>query len=189
MCRPISHEDYAERFVSEVHPYLVPLARQSRRLARTPADAEDLLQETLLHAYKSFHTFTEGTNLRAWLYRILHNLWVSSLRKSQRRPTEVLAETMADRVPMHREVQASAESEALDRVIDDRLREAFGSLPPGVQNVLHYLIVEGHTYAEVAALLGLPIGTVMSQASRGRQRVRGLLNSAGYARATDLSES
>lgn len=150
--------------------------RQSRRLTKSHADAEDLFQDALLHAYKGFHTFTEGTNLSAWLFRILHNRWASAYRRSQSRPTE-LSELMAGWGGDRSAAVASAESEALSRMTDSVLKEALGSLPPGVQEVLYYVNVYGYTYAETAAIMNIPQGTVMSRAARGRQKLRELMKS------------
>lgn len=165
------------RFVDQVGPYLAALQRQSRRLTGTPADAEDLLQDTLLHAYRSFHTFAEGTNLSAWLFQILHNRWVANLRRMSRRPREVSAELLDGTLDVQARsgINASAESEALARMTDQGLIEALRSLPPGVQQVLYYASVHGYTYAETAVIMNLPPGTVMSRAARGRHKLRELL--------------
>ncbi|OBG42420.1 hypothetical protein A5669_14430 [Mycolicibacterium fortuitum] len=172
---PAGDGDLAARFAFQVRPLLPPLMRQSRRLTKSHADAEDLFQDALLHAYKGFHTFTEGTNLSAWLFRILHNRWASAYRRSLSRPTELTDEFMAGWGGDRSAAVASAESEALSRLTDSVLKEAFGSLPPGVQEVLYYANVYGYTYAETAAIMKIPHGTVMSRAARGRQRLRELM--------------
>lgn len=170
-----SERGLAARFTSEVEPSLAALARHSRRLTRSIPEAEDLLQDTLMHAYKGFHTFTEGTNLSAWLFRILHNRWVHSYRRRLRRPTEVAAELAGVLELTRSEVSPSAESEALSKLTDNVLKEAFGSLPQGVQEVLYYSVMCGYTYAETAKIMDIPAGTVMSRAARGRERLREFL--------------
>ena len=130
------------------------------------ADAEDLLQDTLLHAYAGFRSFQEGSNLRAWLFRILYNRWVSAHRARQSRPSEVLADELTERDVASR----SAEAEVLDVLPDNDIKVAFAALPPGFREAVYYADIEGYTYAETAAILGVPLGTVMSRASRGRQR-------------------
>jgi RNA polymerase sigma factor (sigma-70 family) len=158
----------AAQFARQAEPHFAVLSRGSRRLASNAPDAEDLLQDTLLHAYAGFRSFQEGSNLRAWLFRILYNRWVSTHRARQSRPSEVLADELAERdVPAR-----SAESEVLDVLPDNDIKVAFAALPPGFRDAVYYADIEGYTYAETAAILGVPLGTVMSRASRGRQRLR-----------------
>jgi RNA polymerase sigma factor (sigma-70 family) len=161
-------EHLAAQFVRQAEPHFAVLSRGSRRLTRNAADAEDLLQDTLLHAYAGFRSFQEGSNLRAWLFRILYNRWVSTHRARQSRPSEILADELTERdVPAR-----SAEAEVLDVLPDNDIRVAFAALPVGFREAVYYADIEGYTYAEVAAILGVPQGTVMSRASRGRQRLR-----------------
>lgn len=158
----------AAQFAREAEPHFAVLSRGSRRLTRNAADAEDLLQDTLLHAYAGFRSFQEGSNLRAWLFRILYNRWVSTHRAKQSRPSEVLADEFTERdVPAR-----SAEAEVLDVLPDNDIKVAFASLPRGFREAVYFADIEGYTYAETAAILGVPLGTVMSRASRGRQRLR-----------------
>ncbi|UXA16088.1 sigma-70 family RNA polymerase sigma factor [Mycobacterium sp. SMC-4] len=169
--------DLATRFTREVEPLIGVLARAARRLTRCEADAEDLLQDTLLRAYTGFHTFEEGTNLRAWLFRILHNHWISSYRAKQSRVVEVLADSVdefdlaasASRLPGS---GRSAESELLESLPCGDIKAAMSALPEGFAEVLYYADAEGYTYAETAAILGIPVGTVMSRTFRGRKRLR-----------------
>jgi RNA polymerase sigma factor (sigma-70 family) len=172
--------DLAARFARETEPLFGALLRGARRLTRCEADAEDLLQDALLHAYAGFHTFHDGSNLKAWLFRILHNRWVSAYRAKQCRPAEVpvdaiterdLADSAARLPTAHR----SAEAEVLDALPDHEIRAAMDALPDGFRSVVYYADVQGYTYAETAAILGIPHGTVMSRASRGRQRLRAAL--------------
>jgi RNA polymerase sigma-70 factor (ECF subfamily) len=164
------HDDrqLAAQFAGEAEPLFDVLARGARRLARNAADAEDLLQDTLLHAYVGFRTFQEGSNLQAWLFRILYNRWVSTHRARQSRPTEVSTPEFTERGPAIR----SAEAEVLDVLPDSDVKAAFAALPRGFREAVYYADIEGYTYAETAAILGVPLGTVMSRASRGRQRLR-----------------
>jgi RNA polymerase sigma factor (sigma-70 family) len=169
--------DLAARFASEAGPLFDVLSRAARRLTRCDADAEDLLQDTLLHAYAGFRTFREGTNLQAWLLRILYNRWVSRYRSRQCRPVEVSVDEVTERdlawssarVPAR---QCSAEAEVLDALPDSEIKAALATLPEGFRTALYLADVEGYTYAETAAILNIPHGTVMSRVSRGRQRLR-----------------
>ena len=163
-----TNEHLAAQFARQAEPHFAVLSRGSRRLARNAADAEDLLQDTLLHAYAGFRSFQEGSNLRAWLFRILYNRWVSTHRARQSRPSEVLADELTERDMASR----SAEAEVLDVLPDNDIKVAFAALPPGFREAVYYADIEGYTYAETAAILGVPLGTVMSRASRGRQRLR-----------------
>ncbi len=158
----------AAQFAREAEPLFEVLSRGARRLARNAADAEDLLQDTLLHAYAGFQTFQQGSNLQAWLFRILYNRWVSSYRAKQCRPSEVSADEFTERDPATR----SAEAEVLDTLPDNDVKAAFAALPSGFREAVYYADIEGYTYVETAAILGVPLGTVMSRASRGRQRLR-----------------
>lgn len=169
--------DLAARFAREVEPLFHVLMRGSRRLTRSQADAEDLLQDTLLHAYAGFGTFREGSNLKAWLFRILYNRWVSTYRTKQRRPAEVAVDEITERdlassaarLPVG---MRSAEAQVLDALPDNEIKAAMSALPEGFREVVYYADVQGYTYAETAAILGIPHGTVMSRVSRGRQRLR-----------------
>jgi RNA polymerase sigma factor (sigma-70 family) len=171
----------AERFAADTQPLLEVLSRGARRLTRCDADAEDLLQDALLDAYTGFHTFREGTNLKAWLFRILYNRWVSTHRSRQRRPVEVRIEDITDRdmaaigalhnVPRVR----SAEMQVLEALPDNRIQAAMRDLPEGFPAVVYYADIHGYTYAETAAILNIPVGTAMSRASRARQRLRASL--------------
>lgn len=170
-----SDPNLASRFAREAEPHFGVLSRGARRLTRCDCDADDLLQDTLLHAYMGFHTFKEGTNLKAWLFRILYNRWVSTYRAKQRRPAEVFVDNidhheLADgATPMR---IRSAEAEVLDTLPDSEIKAALEALPAGFAASVFYADVVGHTYAETAAILDIPLGTVMSRVSRGRQRLR-----------------
>jgi RNA polymerase sigma-70 factor (TIGR02947 family) len=174
---PESDGDLAARFAREAAPLFDVLSRGARRLTRSDADAEDLLQDTLLHAYAGFHTFQDGSNLKAWLFRILYNRWVSAYRVKQRRPSEVPVDAITDRDLADSAARLStsprsAEAEALDALPDNEIKAAMNALPATFRAAVYYTEVQGYTYAETAAILGVPHGTVMSRASRGRQRLR-----------------
>ena len=169
-------EDLAARFAREAEPLLDVLSRGARRLTRSHADAEDLLQDALLHAFAGFHTFQDSTNLKAWLFRILYNRWVSTYRMKQSRPSEVPVDEITERDLAARAARLpalrSAETEVLEALPDNDIRAAMDSLPEGFRTAVYYADVQGYTYAEIAVMLGIPRGTVMSRASRGRQRLR-----------------
>lgn len=172
-----SDKDLAVRFAYETEPLFDVLMRRARRLTRSDADAEDLLQDTLLHAYMGFHTFHEGSNLKAWLFRILYNRWVSAYRSRQSRPAEVPVDDITERDLADSAARLpaglrSAEAEALDALPDNEIKKAMRALPDGFRTAVYYAEVQGYTYAETAAILDIPMGTVMSRVSRGRQRLR-----------------
>ena len=183
-CPAESLSALAERFEREAMPYRAALLRTARRLTRREVDAEDLVQDTMMNAFKGFHRFQSGTNLKAWLYRIMHNRWISSHRLKQRRPETFSVDAIADIgivgiTSRSARFARSAEDEALDGLSDRRIEEALRSLPEGFQKVLYYVGVEGLTYADTAILLGIPLGTVTSRLSRSRIRLRAQL--ADYA--------
>ncbi|HYZ67155.1 MAG TPA: sigma-70 family RNA polymerase sigma factor [Mycobacterium sp.] len=161
----------AARFARDAEPLFDVLARGARRLARSEADAEDLLQDTLMHAYAGFGTFKDGSNLKAWLFRILYNRWVSTYRAKQSRPSEVPVDAITDQ-DLANHAARSAEMEALDALPDNEIKAAMDALPEGFRSAVYYADVAGYTYAETAAILGIPHGTVMSRAYRGRERLR-----------------
>jgi RNA polymerase sigma factor (sigma-70 family) len=173
----VPDKDLAARFTREAEPLFDVLARGARRLTRNDTDAEDLLQDALMHAYAGFHGFKDGSNLKAWLFRILYNRWVSAYRTKQRRPVEVSVEAVTERdlagsaARLHAGL-CSAEDEVLDALPDSEIKAALAELPEGFGAVVYLADVQGCTYAETAAMLNLPHGTVMSRASRGRQRLR-----------------
>jgi RNA polymerase sigma-70 factor (ECF subfamily) len=172
-----SDDDVKARFAAEVWPLVDVLHRGARRLTHNDADAEDLLQETLVRAFTGFRNFRPGTNLQAWLFRIQYNQWVSAYRWKERRPAEVLSHEITDRelagygAHLSRGLR-SAESEVLESLPDDDVRNAMEQLSEGFRTVLYYADVEGYTYAETAALMNIPLGTVMSRISRARVQLR-----------------
>jgi RNA polymerase sigma factor (sigma-70 family) len=166
-------KDLAARFAREAEPSLDVLSRGARRLTRSHADAEDLLQDTLLYAYAGFHTFQGSAKFKAWLFRILYNRWVSTYRAKRSRPSEVPVDEITERDLTNGAAGLrSVEVEVLDALPDNHIKAAMESLPDGFRTAVYYADVQGYTYAETAAILGIPMGTVMSRALRGRQRLR-----------------
>jgi RNA polymerase sigma-70 factor (ECF subfamily) len=175
-----SHEDQADLFIMQALPVLDQLYRAARRYTNNHADAEDLVQETMLKAFRSFDQFSQGTNIRAWLFRILTTTWINLYHSRKRRPEEVLTESLTDlefnpAVRRSAVASASAELVALQTLGDDEVRAALDALPEGQRMAVFYVDVEGFRYAEVAELLDIPVGTVMSRLHRGRRTLRGLL--------------
>jgi RNA polymerase sigma-70 factor (ECF subfamily) len=173
---PESDAELACRFAREAQPLTGALFRHARRLTRNHADAEELLQETLLNAYSDFRNFQPGTNFKAWTFRIMHNRWCSDHRRRLRSPDEVLADYAdwkAGQGAVRLAVAASsAETQALAAFAHSDIPAAMGTLPTGIREALYYNIVAGYSYAETAAMMDVPIGTVMSRVSRGRRRLR-----------------
>ncbi|MGV0676193.1 sigma-70 family RNA polymerase sigma factor [Mycolicibacterium fortuitum] len=177
---PDSDAVLAARFVHEAMPFHTVLLRTARRLTLSQADAEDLVQDTLMNAYSGFHRFEPGTNLQAWLFRIMHNRWISTHRMKQRRPDTFSVAEFTDNDMLgsagHSAIaERSAEDRALDLFCDDRIRDAVLTLPEGFRTVLYYADIEGLTYAETAARMDIPLGTVMSRIARSRERLRAAL--------------
>ena len=184
--------ELAARFARDTEPLFDVLSRGARRLTRCDADAEDLLQDTLLHAYAGFATFRPGSNLKAWLFRILYNRWVSTYRAKQRRPQEVSADELTEGDLASRAMRLpggirSAEAEVLDAIPDGEVKSAMAAMPEGFRVALFYADIEGYTYAETAAILDIPMGTVMSRVSRGRQRLRVALAHLAHGRAVSVT--
>lgn len=172
-----SEAELAARFERNAMQYHAVLLRGARRLTHSEADAEDLLQDTLMNAYAGFRRFQPGTNMRAWLFRIMHNRWVSLHRTKQRRPDIFTVEDITDSdlaaSSVHLSaVHRSAEDEALDILPDKVIREALSELPESFRLTVYYADMQGLTYAQTAALLGVPMGTVMSRVARSRKRLR-----------------
>ena len=167
------------RFADQAMEYMAPLYSAALRMTRNPADAEDLVQETYLKAYRGFGGFTEGTNLKAWLYRILTNTYINSYRAKKRRPDETELDEVED-LYLYRRLGGleavtagrSAEDELMDFFTDHEVKDAIEALPEQFRMAVLLADVEGFSYKEIAEILDIPIGTVMSRLHRGRKALQ-----------------
>jgi len=181
-------------FERDAVPLLRQLHGEALRLTRNRADAEDLVQETCLKAYAAFGSFHAGSNLRAWLYRILTNNYIDGCRSRQRRPTQHLTAEITDRDLLRSAVHTStglpsAETEALDRVPDGDIAAALWELSEHIRMAVYLADVEGLAYREIADVMRTPVGTVISRLHRGRRQLRELLYERGIAPARASSTS
>jgi RNA polymerase sigma-70 factor (ECF subfamily) len=176
---PETEAQASARFERDVVPLVPGMLGAALRMTRNRADAEDLVQETVLRAYRGFSGFTEGTNLKAWLYRILTNTFINSYRRKQREPLVVPEEELPEWYLFERlggqGSVASAESTVLESIPDEDVRAALDSLPEGFRMAVWLADVEGFAYKEIAEILDIPIGTVMSRLHRGRRTLEKLL--------------
>jgi RNA polymerase sigma-70 factor (ECF subfamily) len=182
----------AARFERDALPFLDQLYSAALRMTRNPADAEDLVQETFVKAFAAFHQFEEGTNLKAWLYRILTNTFINSYRKAQRQPRQADTDQVEDwqlaSAESHSSVGLkSAEVEALEHLPDSDIKQALAELPDDFRMAVYLADVEGFAYKEIAEIMGTPIGTVMSRLHRGRRALRSKLED--YARDRGMVRS
>jgi len=175
--------DRDERFERDVAPFMGQLYPAALRMTRNHSDAEDLVQETFAKAYSALHQFQQGTNLRAWLHRILANTFINSYRKKRREPIQDLGAEFSEdwqtgNDPLTPPAR-SAESEALERLADSDILRALRDLPEEFRVAIYLADIEGYPYKQIAEMMGTPIGTVMSRLHRGRAKLRTQL--AAYA--------
>jgi RNA polymerase sigma-70 factor (ECF subfamily) len=173
-------------FTADAIEFMPGLYSAALRMTRNAADAEDLVQETYLKAYRSYGSFTEGTNLRAWLYRILTNTYINSYRAAQRRPETTDVEDVED-LYLYRRLagsgdERSAEDEALERFTDEDVKGALEALPDAFRIAVLLADVEGFSYKEISEITDVPIGTVMSRIHRGRRALQKALHNVAEAR-------
>ncbi len=179
--------ELSERFERDALPLLDQLYGGALRMTRNPADAEDLVQETYVKAFSAFASFREGTNLKAWMYRILTNTYINSYRKKQRQPAQYPTDEITDwqlaATAEHTSTGLrSAEIEALDALPDQEIKDALAQLPEDFRMAVYYADVEGLPYKEIAEIMDTPIGTVMSRLHRGRRQLRDLLADVAHER-------
>ena len=178
-------------FASDALAFMPQLYSAAARMTRNSADAEDLVQETFLKAYRSYATFQEGSNLKAWLYRILTNTFINTYRSKQRRPEETQLDDIED-LFLYRRIggleaamaSRSAEDTLMDMFTDSEVTDALESLPDTFRIPVLLADVEEFSYKEIAEMLDIPIGTVMSRLHRGRKAMQRQLYD--YARERGL---
>src|SRR5246127_2654796 len=180
-CKKVPDGPLSTQFEGAVIPLLEPLYRQALRMTSNRVDAEDLLQETVLNAYAGLRAFEPGTNLNAWLRRIMINTYISSYRRQKRRPTQHPTDEITDRqlvacAPRTSRGLLSAEDEALEMLPDPYLKAAMMALPEPFRIAVYFADIAGYSYKEIAAMTDTQPGTVGSRLNRGRKQLRNLLS-------------
>jgi RNA polymerase sigma-70 factor (ECF subfamily) len=180
-----------EKFTSDAMQYAPQLFSTALRMTRNRSDAEDLVQETYIKGWRSFHTFEEGTNLRAWLFRIMTNTYINKYNAKKRKATEVELDDVEELFLYKRlgsidqsQLSSSAEDQMLELFTDDEVKGALESLPEDFRIPVLLSDVDGFAYKEIAEMLEIPIGTVMSRLHRGRKAMQKMLYE--YARDKGL---
>lgn len=174
--RQVTDEERS-RFEAEALPLLDVIYGGALRLTRNPADAQDLVQETYLRAFRSWSSYTPDTNLKAWLFKVMTNLYISSYRARKREPVTVSSSSYEDfdlytALVDQAGATESAETTVLDNLLDSDIKKAFGMIPEEFRTAVLLADVEGFSYKEIAEMLGIPIGTVMSRLHRGRKALQ-----------------
>jgi RNA polymerase sigma-70 factor (ECF subfamily) len=177
---PAGSDRLRELFEEQALQYMDQLYAAAMRMTRNPSDAGDLVQETYLKAFAAFDRFKQGTNLKAWLYRIQTNTFINNYRKNQRNPYQGTIDDLEDWQLGSAEsatssASRSAEAEAIDHLPDSTVKDALQSIPEDFRLAVYLADVEGFSYQEIADIMKTPVGTVMSRLHRGRRLLRGLL--------------
>ncbi len=189
--RGAEKSDARDLFEAQAIPFMDQLYAAAMRMTRNPSDAADLVQDTFVKAFAAFGQFQQGTNLKAWLYRILTNTFINSYRKNQRNPYQGTIDELedwqlggAESITQGRSTR-SAEVEAIDHLPDSDVKDALQSIPEDFRMAVYFADVEGFSYQEIADIMKTPVGTVMSRLHRGRRMLRELL--AGYAQERGIT--
>ena len=184
---PVDEPDLRDLFEEQAMPFMDQLYAAAMRMTRNPADASDLVQETFVKAFAAFRQFQQGTNLKAWLYRIQTNTFINTYRKKQRDPYQGTLDELedwqlggAESATRASGSTRSAEAEAIDHLPDSAVKDALQKVPEDFRMAVYFADVEGFSYQEIADIMKTPVGTVMSRLHRGRRLLRELL--ADYAR-------